>query len=185
MNYQRPTELHEKANAEAMVLFAEHLKQLKAICENLHNLERNLPATADAVSKAALPSSGCIIQADDGTEWRHSIELMKNVSFCDRCTAAGVEFAIVESLPLKSGERKEVLNSGHDAQEVLRTFVRDQRQVLQVWIDDVIAQVQEHLAEKHPHQDMSIVVESFEIKLARAISRRETLAQNHSRGIHI
>ena len=135
--------------------------------------------------KAALESSGRTIQADDGTEWQHSAELMKNVSFCHRHTAAGLEFAVVESLPLKSGERNEVLNRGHNAPEVLQTLARDQRQVLQVWKDDVTAQVREHLAEKYPHQDMGIVAESFEIKLARNISSRETLAQNHSRGIHI
>ena len=185
MNYQRPTELHEKANAEAMVVFGKHLKQFKAFCENLHHLEHNLPATANAATKALLQSSGRAIQSGDGTEWQHGVELMKNVSFCHRHTAAGLEFAIVESLPLKSGERKEVLNSGNNAQEVLRTFARDQRQVLQVWKDDVTTQVREHLAEKHPHQDMSLVVESFEIKLSRAISRRETLAQNHSRGMKI
>jgi hypothetical protein len=185
MNYQRPTELHEKANAEAMIVFAEHLKQFKADCENLHNLERNLPATADIAFKTALQSSGRAIQADDGTEWQHTIELMKNVSFCHRRTAAGLEFAVVESLPLKSGERKEVLNSGHNAQEVLQTFAHDQRQVLRVWKDDVTAQVRENLAEKHPHQDMGIVVESCEIKITRTISRRETLAQNHSRGMRI
>ena len=185
MNCQRPTELHEKANAEAMTVFAEHLKQFKADCENLHTLERNLPATTDAATKAALQLSGRAIQADDGTEWQHNVELMKNVSLCHRHTAAGLEFAVVESLPLKSGERKEVLNSGHDAQEVLLTFTRDQRQVLQVWKDDVTAQVREHLAKKYPHQDLIIVAESFDIKLTRAISRRETLVQNHSCGMRV
>jgi hypothetical protein len=49
----------------------------------------------------------------------------------------------------------------------------------------VKAQVREHLDEKYPHQDMGIVVESFEIKMARAISQRPTLAQNQSRGVRI
>ena len=168
-----------------MAIFAEHLKQFKADCENLHQLERNLPATANDVSKILLQSSGHAIQTDDGAEWQHSLELMKNVFVCHRRAAAGLEFAIVESLPLKSGERKEFLNSGHNAQEVLQTFARDQRQVLQVWKNDLTAQVREYLAEKYPHQDMSIVVESFEIKLAREIARRETLAKNHSRGVRI
>jgi hypothetical protein len=47
------------------------------------------------------------------------------------------------------------------------------------------ALVKEHLAEKYPNQDMSIVAGSFEIKLARAISERPALAQNHSRGMRI
>ena len=73
---------------------------------------------------------------------------------------------------------KDVLNSGHDVREVLQAFMRDQRQVLNLWKDDVKAQVREHLDEKYPHQDMGIVVESFEIKMARAISRN---AGGHSK----
>ena len=178
MNHQRPTALHEQANAEAIVFFAEHLKQFKADCENLHQLERDLPTTA-------LQSSGCAIQTDDGTEWLHGAELIKNISLCHRRAATGLEFAVVESMPLKSGERQEVLNSGCNAQEVLQTFTRDQRLVLQLWKSDVVAKVRDFLAEKYPHQDMSIVAESFEIKLTRAISQRPALAQTQSRGIRI
>ena len=69
--------------------------------------------------------------------------------------------------------------------EVLRTFASDQRQVFKLWKDDVTAQVNEYLGEKYPHQDMTIVTESFEIKLARAISERAAQAQNQSRGIRI
>jgi hypothetical protein len=49
----------------------------------------------------------------------------------------------------------------------------------------VLIRLKEHLAEKYPSQDMSIVAESFEIKLARAISEKPALAQNHSRGVRI
>jgi ABC-type sulfate transport system substrate-binding protein len=86
---------------------------------------------------------------------------------------------------MKSGEMKDVLNSGHDAKEVLETFARDQRQVLILWKNDVTAQIREYLEEKYPHQDMNIVVESFEIKMARDIARRETLAQNQSHGVRV
>jgi hypothetical protein len=182
MNYnERPTELQEQANAEAMVVFAKHLKQFKACCEAIHNLERNLGTTATA----ALQSPRRVIQTDDGAEWQQGVDLLKNISLCHRRTAAGLEFAVVECLPLKAGELKDVLNSGHNAQEVLQTFARDQRQILQLWKGDLTAQVSEHLAEKYPHQDMSIVAESFDIKLARAISQKPTLAQSQSRGVRI
>jgi urease gamma subunit len=183
--YERPTALEESAYAEARTHFAEHLKQFKADCENLHNFEQNLTVTATNAFKAALQSSGHIIETDDGTQWQHGVDLMKDVSLCHRRTSAGLKFAIVETLPLKSCEMKEVLNSGYDAREVLQTFADDQRQVLKVWKDDVTAQVREHLAEKHPHQDMSRVVESFDIKFARDISRRESLTQNRSHGVRI
>ena len=183
--YERPTPLQETANAEAMTVFAEHMKQFKSDCENLHNLERNLTTTANDAFKAALQSSGHIIQTDDGTQWQHAVDLTKITSVCHRHTPAGLEFAVVECLPMKSGELKEVLNSGHNASEVLQTFARDQRQVLNLWKSDVTAQIREHLEEKYPQQDMSIVVESFDIKLARDISRQETLAQNHSHGVRV
>ena len=88
--------------------------------------------------------------------------------------------------PLKAVEGWTDLGLGNFELRYLRdTFTRDQRQVLQVWKDDVTAQVREHLAEKYPHQDLIIVAESFDIKLTRAISRRETLVQNHSCGMRV
>ena|ERR1039457_7264022 len=186
MNYfERPTPLHEQANTEARQHFAEHLKQFKANCDAIQNIESNLPMTANDASRAAMQSSGRIIQTDDGTQWRHAIDLTKITSVCHRRTSTGLEFAVVECLPFKSGEMKDVLNSGHDASEVLQTFVRDQRQVLNLWKNDVTAQIRERLDDKYPHQDMSIVVDSFDIKLARDISRRETVAQNQSQGVRI
>ncbi len=141
--YERPTPLQEQANTEAMRHFAEHLKQFKANCDALQNIERNLSMTASDASRVALQSSGRIIQTDDGAQWQHAVDLTGITSICHRRTAAGFEFATVECLPLKSGEMKDVLNTGHDAREVLQAFVRDQRQVLKVWKDDVNAQVKE------------------------------------------
>ena len=183
--YEKPTPLQEQAYTEARQHFAEHLKQFKANCDAIHNIETNLPATTHDASRAATQSSGHIIQTDDGTQWQHAVDLTKITSVCHRHTPAGLEFAVVECLPMKSGELKEVLNSGHNASEVLQTFARDQRQVLNLWKSDVTAQIREHLEEKYPQQDMSIVVESFDIKLARDISRQETLAQNHSHGVRV
>jgi hypothetical protein len=185
-NYRRPTAHEESANAEAMIVFADQMAQFNAHCDALRNIERNLPITVSDALKAAQVSSGRVIQTDDGTEWQHGINLTNVTSVCHRRTPAGLEFAIVECLPLKSKERKEVLNSGYDIREVLKTFVGDQRQVLRIWKDDVTAQVREHLAEKYPGQDLNIVAGSFEIKMARAIS--ETRMANHqsqSQGIRI
>ena len=183
--YEKPTPLQEQANAEARQHFAEHLNQFKANCDAIHHIESHLPAIANDAFRAALQSSGHIIQTDDGTQWQYAVDLTKITSVCHRRTAAGLEFAVVECLPFKSGEMKDVLNSGYDAREVLQTFARDQRQVLNLWKNDVTAQVREQLDEKYPHQDMSIVVESFDIKLARDLSCREKLAQNHIHGVRI
>lgn len=184
-HHQRPTALEEAANAEAMTVFAEHMNQFKDVCDVLRDIESNSPAIGNNALKIALLSPGHVIQTDDGAEWRHDLNLSKITSVCHRRTEAGMKFAIVECLPLKSGEMKSVLNSGHNLREVLQSFMHDQRQVLDLWKEDVKAQVREYLAEKYPGQDMSLVVESFEIKLARAISETRAMVQNQSRGIRI
>ena len=183
--YERPTPLQEQANREAMQHFAEHLSQFKTNCDALHGIECNLSVTANDALKSALLAPGRVIQTDDGTQWQHDVDLSNVTSICHRGTAAGVEFAVVECLPLKSRDMKEALNSGHNVREVLQAFTSDQRQVLSLWKEDVKAHVREHLGEKYPRQDMGIVVESFEIKMARAISETRMHAQSQSRGIRI
>jgi urease gamma subunit len=183
--YERPTPLQEQANIEAIQHFVEHLNQFKANCDALRSIECNLSTTANDALKSALLSPGRVIQTDDGTQWQHDLDLSSVTSVCHRRTVAGLEFAVVECLPLKSGEIKEVLNSGHSVRDVLRAFTHDQRQVLNLWKEDVKAQVREHLDEKYPRQDMGIVVESFEIKMARAISETRAVTQSQSRGIRI
>lgn len=186
MNYhERPSELHEKANAEAVTTFAEHMSQFKGVCDVLRDFDCNLSSIGNGALKAALLSPDRVIQTDDGTEWQHDIDLTTITSVCHRRTAAGLEFAVVQYLPLKSREMKEVLNSGYNMREVLQTFLHDQRQVLNLWKEDVKAQVREHLEEKYPGHDMSIVVESFELKMARAISETRALTQSQSRGVRI
>ncbi|MGH7989230.1 MAG: hypothetical protein ACREDS_03415 [Limisphaerales bacterium] len=56
---------------------------------------------------------------------------------------------------------------------------------MNLWKEDVKAQVREHLAEKYLGQNMSIVAESFEIKMARSISETRAVAQSQSRGMRI
>lgn len=184
MNYNHsPTEQEERIAAETSAAFAEQMKHFKKSCGAVHEIESNLRTIGNEAFRVALLSPGRTIQTDDGREWRHDLDLSQITSVCHRRTETGLEFAIVESLCLPSGETKEVLNSGHNVRDVLREFVRDQKHVLSLWKDDVKEQVKEHLAENYPRQNMGIVVESFEIKMSRAISENSSLSQ--SRGIRI
>jgi hypothetical protein len=182
---ERPTALQESAAVETNAAFAEHLNQFKDACDTLRDIEQNLSTIGNDSFKAALLSPGRVIQTDDGTEWRHGIDLSKITSVCHRRVAGKIEFAVIECLPLPSGEAKEVLNSGHNVREVLQAFMRDQRQVLRLWKEDATTQVREHLEQKYPRHDMNIVAESFEYKLANAISQTYVNAQSQSRGVRI
>ena len=186
MNHnKRPTELQESAATETKIAFAEHLNQFNGFCDALNDLERNLETTGNDAFKAALLSPGRMVKTDDGAEWQHDLELMKDISICHRRITGEMEFAVVESVPFPSGETKEVLNSGSSVREVLQTFVHDQRQVSRLWKDDMTAQIREHLEQKYPGHDMSIVVESFDYKMSRALAQRPAQAQNQNRGVRI
>jgi urease gamma subunit len=186
MNHNHiPTEQEEQVAVETNAAFSKQMQQFKDVCGVIHDLESNLTTIGNEAFKAALLSLGRAIQTDDGMEWRHDLDLSKITSICHRRTEAGLEFAVVECLPLPSGETKEVLNRGHNVRDVLREFIHDQKQVLNLWKDDVKEQVKEYLDKNYPRQDMSIVVESFEIKMSRAISERPSLTQNQSRGIRV
>lgn len=185
--YEKPTRQQEQATVEIKAIFAEHLSQFKASCDAVRNIESNLSAIANEALKVALLSrdQGKTIQTDDGTRWQHDLDLSQVSSVCHRRVAGKIEYAVVECLPLKSCELKDVLNSGDNVRDVLKTFTHNQRQVLNLWKSDVTAKVKEHLAEKYPGQDMDIVADSFEHKMANAISETRVQSHNQNRGIRV
>ena len=189
-DHRRPTELEDKAHAEAVRHFAEHLNQFPASREAVERLERDADKIALAANRAAAkptPKEN-VIQADDGAQWHKSVDLMEDIHFCHRPISYAAEYAVVEHF--RSRGTNEIWNRGWNAAEVLKVFTQEQRQALQVWTEDMTAQVKEFLAEKFPGQDLSRVADAFIHKCTtQAVSQKHTLTQiheqNHSRGMKI
>ncbi len=184
---RRPTALEDQVYAEASQHFAEHLKQFPASREAVDRLERDIAkiglAANMAASKPTLKEN--FIQADDGAQWHKDVELMENIYLCHRPITGGAEYAVVEHFPARG--TNEIWNRGWNAVEVLKAFAQEQRQALQIWTEDMTAQVKEFLVEKYPGQDMSRVADSFMHRFTHAVSQQHTQAheQNHSRSIRI
>jgi hypothetical protein len=188
--HRRPTELEDKAHAEAVRHFADHLKQFPASREAVERLERDADKIALAANRAASKSTPKenIIQADDGAQWHKSVDLMANIHLCHRPISYGAEYAVVEHFPARG--TNEILNRGWNAGEVLKSFTQEQRQALQLWTEDITAQVKEFLAEKYPGQDLSRVADAFIHKCTtQTVSQKHSLTpgheQKHSRGMRI
>ena len=188
--HRRPTELEDKAHAEAVWHFSEHLKQFPASREAVDRLERDLAKIGLAANVAASKPTptGDSIRADDGTQWHKSVELMENMFLCHRHIMGGAEYAVVEHFPTRG--TNEIWNRGGNAVEVLRMFAQEQRQALQIWTEDMGVQMKEFLAEKFPGQDLSRVANAFIHKCTtQAVSQKHSLtsdhAQNQSRGVRI
>jgi hypothetical protein len=103
---ERRIQLEETANADALTVFEEQTRQFNAYCKGDHHVEANLATLRNIAFHAALESSGGAIKTNDGTKWQHGVDLMENTSICHRHTGAGLEFGVVECMPMKSGEAK-------------------------------------------------------------------------------
>jgi hypothetical protein len=74
----------------------------------------------------------------------------------------------------------EILNRGWNTTEVLKAFTLRQRQALQVWTEDLTAQVKEFLAEKFPGHDLSRVADAFIQKCTtQAVSQKHSPTHGH------
>jgi hypothetical protein len=188
-NYRRPTEIEDKAHVEAVRHFAEQFKQFPASREAVTYLERYTAKTVlDVLAASQRAPQENPILSDDGGQWHRSVDLFDNTFVCHRPTPNGTEYAIVEHFP--SNGRNEIWHQGRNALEVLKAFTQDQRRALQIWTEDMAAQVNEFLAEKYPGQDMSRVADSFIHKFTtQAVSEKHGIThshqQKHSRGIGI
>ena len=148
--HRRPTALEDQSYAEAARHFAEHLKQFPTNREAVERLERDADKIALAANRAAskpTPKEN-IIQADDGKQWHKNADLMEDIYFCHRTISYGAEYAVVEHFPAHG--TNEILNRGWNTSEVLKAFTQGLRQTLQVWTEDMTAQVKEFLSEKFP-----------------------------------
>jgi hypothetical protein len=113
---------------------------------------------------------------------------MENIHLCHRPISYAAEYAVVEQFPARG--TNEIWNRGWNAGDVLKAFTQGLRQALQVWTEDVSAQVREFLSEKLPGHDLSRVADAFIHKCTtQAVSQKHSLtqghAQNHSRGMRI
>ena len=182
---RRPTAQEEQAYTDARQHFAEHLKQFPASREAVARLERDVAKITLAANMAAAKPTGNFIQADDGAQWHKDVDLMDNIHLCHRPITGGAEYAVVEHFPARG--TNEIWNRGWNAAEVLKSFTQEQRQALQVWTEDMTAQVKEFLTEKYPGQDMGRVADGFMHRFTHAVSQQhnEAQGQKHSRGVWI
>jgi hypothetical protein len=108
---------------------------------------------------------------------------MDNICLCHRPITGGAEYAVVEHFPARG--TNEIWNRGWNAMEVLKVFAQEQRQALQIWTEDMTAQVKEFLVEKYPGQDMSRVADAVMRRFTHSVSHEEVQKQNRGHSIRV
>lgn len=102
--------------------------------------------------------------------WEVCASLMRldnnEVFLCQRAAEHGVEYAVIDHLPAASAYAKahgplDILRTGDNPRQVLREYLLNERQTLELMANDISASVRVFMADRFPTQDLSRVVNAL------------------------
>ncbi len=173
------------------------VQQVSAIRDSINQLEASLSRLLDAgVNERVTPLD--TVRGNDGAEWQVIEPLLKpprsEVLWCKQAMGSEVEFAIIERLSPNSPLAKaqgpcEVQMTSHDPKRLIQDFIRGQREMLQLWVYDIVANVRESLEERFSGQNLSRVVKAIAQRCTKEASPKETIIPSQQRrrieGLHV
>jgi hypothetical protein len=174
----------------------DEFQQLSGIRDSLDELEASLAKVVGSATNA--PSRAETVRGKDGAEWQIIKPLLKpqhsDVLLCKRTVGADTEFAVIERFnpnsPLAKAQGScEVQMTSHDPKRLVQDFAQSQREMLHLWVHDIVAMARENLEEKFSGQDLSRVVKAIAQRCAKQSSPEETIIPIQQRkrieGVHV
>jgi hypothetical protein len=164
---------------------------LKEFSENeraLNEIEKDIPLLALSVSEKTSRSTLAIRTGDN--EWCVHRTLHKSsrneILLCSRQTPDGKQFGVVEqfahnSVYANANGDSDLQMTSNKAVLLLQDYVEQERQVLQMFKQDIEASVEETLANKFPGQDYGRVVKAISARCAGQKVGRSEQAGNEKR----
>jgi hypothetical protein len=146
-----------KGDYQALCLIGDKLREVEATAHNLGSLD-----THSHNVHAELPDS-----VRDRSPWEVCAPLMQldhnEVLLCRRVCEHGLEYAVIDQSPVASAYAKvhgpaDVLHTGDNPRQVLRDFLRSERETLQLMVNDITANVRLLISERFPKQDLRRVI---------------------------
>jgi hypothetical protein len=181
-----------KGDYQALCLVGDKLREVEASTHGLGSLDSQ-PQDAHA----ELPDS-----AGGRTPWEVCASLMRlnnnEVFLCKRVCEHGLEYAVIDYAPVASAYAKargplDVLRTGDNPRQVLRDYLRSERETLELMTNDITANVRLLIAEHFPKQDLRRVVNEI-TRMCKKVARlgfsetptdAVTQAQKHSGGVRV
>ena len=163
-------------------------KELSTVASALDEVEKSFSKFVNAatVSPEIAPE---VVEAA-GAKWDVVKPLLKvagsEMLWCKRRVEGAADYGIVERLdpdsPLARAQGACSLQmTSLDAPTLLRDFLREQRETLGLYANDIIAEAHERIAEKYPGQDMDRVAKAVEARCAKEISSEQATAPTQAR----
>lgn len=182
-----------KSDYQALCLIGDKLREVEMTAQNLGPLESQTHS-----GYTELPDS-----AGGRTPWEVCASLMRlnqnEVVLCKRVFEHGVEYAVIDHSPSASAYAKvqgplEILRTGDNPRQLLRDYLRNERQALELMATDITANVRLLIAERFPKQDLRRVVNEI-TRMCKRVARlgfsetpgEEVGAQTHKlqRGVRV
>src|ERR1019366_1157189 len=181
-----------KGDYQALCLIGDKLREVEMSARNLGPLESQTQP-----GQVELPDS-----VGDRSPWEVCTSLMRlnhsEVLLCKRACEHGLEYAVIDHSPVASAYAKvrgplDVLRTGDNPRQVLRDFLRSERETLELMTNDITANVRLLIEERFPKQDLRRVVNEI-TRMCKKVARlgfSETLtdaatqAQKHSGGVRV
>ena len=189
------TDSEQKAYTEVVTSMAWLLKEFNDAAVTLAEIEKTIPTLAKEASEITPENRPTIRNAD--SEWQIRRTLHKSarneVLLCSRRTEQGTQFGIVEqfthnSIYANARGDTDVQMTSNQASLLLQDYVAQERQVLQLFKQDIIVSVGETLAEKFPGQDYSRVAKAISARCEKSVSpedRQTEMAEKQHRNVRI
>lgn len=158
-----------KGDYQALCLIGDKLREVETTAHNIGTLDAQ---TQDA--HMSMPDA-----VRDKSPWEVCTPLMRlnqnEVLLCKRVCEHGLEYAVIDHSPVASAYVRahgptDVLRTGDNPRQVLRDFLRSERETLQLMVNDITANVRLVIAERFPKQDLRRVVNEI-TRMCKTVAR--------------
>ena len=158
-----------KGDYQTLCLIGDKLRQVGATARGLGSLDSQVESV-----HGEFPDS-----AGDRSPWEVCASLMRldrnEVLLCKRVNEHGLEYAVIDHSPVASAYAKahgplNVLRTGDNPGQVLRDFLRNERETLQLMVNDITANVRLIVSERFPEQDLRRVVNEI-ARMCKKVAR--------------
>jgi hypothetical protein len=181
-----------KGDYLALCLIGNKLREVEASAPTLGFLDSQAQG-----GHAELPDS-----AGGRSPWEVCASLItlnnNEILLCKRVSEHGLEYAVIDHSSVASTYAKahgplDVLRTGDNPRQVLRDYLRSERETLELMANDITANVRLLIAERFPKQDLRRVVNEI-TRMCKKVARfgfsetptdAVTQAQKHSGGVRV
>lgn len=186
-----------QAYREAFAVVEDQIRAFTEAASALADVEKQLPQiSAPLVSKVLEPAQSLESEElkDAGWQIRRTLHnsARSELLLCSREAERNREFAVIERFTPNSPYAKangscEIHSSSNDPRLLLQDYIEQEKQLFQLFRNDIVAQVEEVLSQRYPEQNLSRVVKAIAARCnsTGAVNQGQSRSQEMASGMKV